>query len=138
MARIPQEEIDRIKQEVSLIRLVESSGIALKKKGKDYFGCCPFHDDKTPSLSITPDKNVWHCLGACQSGGDVFSWVEKMHGVSFTKAYHMLKEQSPALAASRSPVKQSRTPKNRRGQKIEGVKSKGSNRRGQTRLIITD
>ncbi len=111
MARIPQEEIDRIKREVSLVRLVESSGIALKKKGKDWFGCCPFHKDKSPSLSITEDKNIWNCLGACQQGGDVIRWVEKMHGVSFTQAFHMLKEQSPALAASRSPVKQSSTPK---------------------------
>jgi DNA primase catalytic core len=111
MARIPQSEIDRIKRDVSLVRLVESSGIALKQKGKDWFGCCPFHDDKTPSLSITPDKNVWHCLGACQQGGDVFSWVEKMHGVSFTQAFHMLDEQSPALAAVRRPIKQSTTPK---------------------------
>ncbi|VAW60938.1 DNA primase, phage associated [hydrothermal vent metagenome] len=111
MARIPQEEIDCIKREVSLVRLVESSGITLKKKGKDYFGLCPYHDDQSPSLSITEDKNIWNCLGACQEGGDVIRWVEKMHGVSFTQAFHMLKEQSPALAASRSPVKQSSTPK---------------------------
>jgi len=111
MARIPEEEITRIKQEVSLVRLVESSGIALTKKGKDWFGCCPFHDDKTPSLSITPDKNIWNCLGACQQGGDVFSWVEKMHGVSFTKAFHMLKEQSPSLAAGSGTVKNATTTK---------------------------
>ncbi len=112
MARIPEKDIERLKREVSLVRsLVESSGIALKKQGNDWFGLCPYHDDKTPSLSITPDKNLWHCLGACQEGGDVFKWVEKMHGVSFTQAFHMLKEQSPALAASCEPVKQSSTPK---------------------------
>lgn len=111
MARIPDNEIERLKRDVSLVRLAESSGIELKKKGQDWFGLCPFHDDTTPSLSITPDKNLWHCLGACQEGGDVFKWVEKMHGVSFTQAFHMLKEQSPALAASCEPVKQSSTPK---------------------------
>jgi len=111
MARIPEEEIARIKREVSLIRLVESSGIALKKHGQDWFGLCPFHEDKTPSLSITPEKNIWNCLGACQQGGDVFRWVEKMHGVSFTQAYYMLKEQAPSLAATCTPVKQSTTPK---------------------------
>lgn len=95
MTRIPEEEIERLKREVSLVRLVKSSGIELKKKGQDWFGLCPYHDDKTPSLSNMPDKNLWHCLGACQEGGDVFKWVEKMHGVSFTQAFHMLKEQSP-------------------------------------------
>ncbi|WP_374729018.1 CHC2 zinc finger domain-containing protein [Thiolapillus sp.] len=53
------------------MRLVESSGIELKKHGKDYLGLCPFHDDKEPSLVISPDKNLWHCLGACNEGGDV-------------------------------------------------------------------
>jgi len=111
MARIPQSEIDRIKREVSLVRLVESSGIALKKKGQDWFGCCPYHNDTTPSLSINPEKNIWNCLGACQQGGDVFRWVEKMHGVSFTQAFYMLDEQAPSLAATCTPVKQSTTPK---------------------------
>lgn len=46
MARIPESELDRLKREVSLVRLVESSGIKLKKHGKDYLGLCPFHDDK--------------------------------------------------------------------------------------------
>lgn len=111
MARIPDEQITRIKQEVSLARLVETAGITLKKHGKDLMGLCPFHDDKNPSLVITPDKNLWHCLGACNAGGSVIDWVQKMHGVSFTQAFHMLKEQSPALAAKRPPVKQSTTPK---------------------------
>ena len=70
MARIPDAEIERIKQEVSLERLVEASGVELKKTGKDLFGRCPFHADETASLSVTPAKNLWHCLGACGEGGD--------------------------------------------------------------------
>ncbi|MCU7860307.1 MAG: hypothetical protein KZQ86_10880, partial [Candidatus Thiodiazotropha sp. (ex Lucinoma kastoroae)] len=75
MARIPAEQIERLKQEVSLVRLVEGQGIALKQHGKDYLGLCPFHDDKEPSLVISPEKNLWHCLGACQTGGSVIDWV---------------------------------------------------------------
>ena len=57
MARIPEEEIERIKREVSLERLVEASGVELKKRGKDLFGRCPFHaPDETPSFSVTPAK----------------------------------------------------------------------------------
>ena len=52
MARIPDTELDRFKREVSLMRLVESSGIELKKHGKDYRGFCPFHNDKEPSLVV--------------------------------------------------------------------------------------
>lgn len=69
MARIPQGDIDRIKQELSVQRLAEARGIELKRHGKELLGRCPFHDDRTPSLAIDPAKNLWHCLGACQTGG---------------------------------------------------------------------
>ena len=65
MAHIPDEDIERPKQEVSLQRLVEALGIELKRHGADFLGLCPFHDDREPSLVITPEKNLWHCLGAC-------------------------------------------------------------------------
>ena len=92
MARIPAAEIERLKQTISLVRLAEGQGITLKQHGKDYVGCCPFHDDKTPSLVISPDKNLWHCLGACQEGGDVINWMMKSHGVSFRHAVELLRE----------------------------------------------
>ncbi|OEZ96188.1 CHC2 zinc finger domain-containing protein [Duganella sp. HH101] len=68
MARIPETDIERLKNEVSVERLVEAAGIALKKSGKDKLGLCPFHDDGEPSLVVTPAKNLWHCFG-CQIGG---------------------------------------------------------------------
>ena len=100
MARIAQEEIDRLKREVSLVRLVESQGVTLKKHGKDYLGLCPFHDDREPSLVVSPEKNLWHCLGACGEGGDVIQWVMKRQGVSFRHAVELLREDEfPPLAA---------------------------------------
>ena len=66
MARISDEEIERLKTQISVERLAMRAGVELKAQGKDLFGRCPFHDDKTPSLVITPEKNLWHCLGACQ------------------------------------------------------------------------
>jgi DNA primase len=71
MARIREDEIERLKQETSVARLVEAAGVELKRQGADLVGCCPFHEDKTPSLVITPSKNLWHCLGACRAGGSV-------------------------------------------------------------------
>ncbi len=99
MARIPQTEIERLKQEISLERLVEAKGIKLKRHGQDRIGLCPFHDDKEPSLVISPKRNLWHCLGACQAGGSVIDWVMKAEGVSFRHAVELLREDSPSLAA---------------------------------------
>ena len=63
MARIPDDQIERLKQEVSLQRLAEGMGVNLKRHGADLIGLCPFHDDHAPSLVISPQKNLWHCLG---------------------------------------------------------------------------
>jgi len=75
MARIPESEIEQLKLQVSLVRLVEAVGVTLKRHGKDWIGRCPFHDDKTPSLVVSPKHNLWHCLGACRVGGSVIDWV---------------------------------------------------------------
>jgi len=94
MARIPESEIERLKLSVSLERLVESAGIQLKRHGKDRIGRCPFHDDKTPSLVVSPKTNLWHCLGACQAGGSVIDWVMRSDGVSFREAVERLRDQT--------------------------------------------
>lgn len=60
MPRIPEETLEKIKREVSIQSLVEAKGIKLTPHGKNLIGLCPFHDDKDPSLVITPDKNLWH------------------------------------------------------------------------------
>jgi len=100
MARIPEQELTRLKQEISLQRLAESAGIALKRHGADLLGLCPFHNDKSPSLVITPKTNLWHCLGACQTGGSVIDWVMKVEGISFRHAVELLQNDSfSSLAA---------------------------------------
>ena len=63
MARIPEEEIGRLKSEISLQRLAEAKGVVLRKRGDELMGLCPFHEDHSPSLVINSSKNVWHCLG---------------------------------------------------------------------------
>ncbi len=105
MARIPDDELERLKAAVSLQRLVEAKGVALVRHGADLHGRCPFHDDKTPSLVVSPGKNLWHCLGACNTGGSVIDWVMKAEGVSFRHAVEWLRNDLP-LAAD-APVKQS-------------------------------
>lgn len=106
MARIPETELERLKTEVSVERLVEASGIALKKSGKDLTGCCPFHEDDTASLIVTPSKNLWHCFG-CGLGGGPIDWIIKKNGVSFRHAVELLKEGVTSLAADSGAVKHS-------------------------------
>jgi len=98
MARIPEAEIERLKSEVAVERLVEASGVALKKSGKDLLGRCPFHEDETASLVVTPAKNLWHCFG-CGVGGGPIDWVIKHRGVSFRHAVELLREGLPSLDA---------------------------------------
>ena len=109
MTRVPEDEIARIKSGVSVARLAEAAGIALRSQGADLIGCCPFHDDSTPSLVITPSSNLWHCLGACQAGGSVIDWVMRSRGVSFRHAVELLRADAPSLAAPPQGAARSRT-----------------------------
>jgi len=106
MARIPEEQIERLKEEVAVVRLVESSGIELKKSGKGWIAKCPFHADDTASLVVTPAKNLWHCFGCGAAGGPI-DWVMKLRGISFRHAVEQLREGLPALAAEGAGVKRS-------------------------------
>ena len=98
MARIPESELEHLKATVSVQRLVEAKGVTLTRHGKDLHGCCPFHDDRTPSLVVSPAKNLWHCLGACQIGGGPIDWVMKAEGVSFRHAVELLRNDAPLSA----------------------------------------
>ncbi len=104
MARIPAEELERLKREISIVVLVEARGVTLEKRGADLHGRCPFHDDKGPSLVVSPTKNLWHCLGACQAGGSVIDWVMKAEGVSFRHAVELLRAQPVPTTTTAAPT----------------------------------
>lgn len=110
MARIPDELVARLKAEVSLARLVEGRGVELRKVGADLVGRCPFHADDTASLVVSPVKNLWHCLGACQTGGSVIDWVMRADGVSFRHAVELLRDGMPEPVSS-STMSTSMVPK---------------------------
>jgi DNA primase catalytic core len=105
MARIPDAEIERIKAEVSLVRLIESAGVKLAKRGKDELtGCCPVHDDDTPSLSVSVSKNLFRCFGCDVAGGPI-DWTMKREGVSFRHAVELFRDGAALEAPSSSPVR---------------------------------
>lgn len=110
MARIPTDELERLKAEISVERLVEAAGVELKPAGKDLLGRCPFHDDAQASLVVTPSKNLWHCFG-CQIGGGPIDWMMKSRGVSFRHAVELLREGALEVpAASRGRIRVLPTP----------------------------
>ncbi|WP_284036048.1 DNA primase [Neobacillus sp. 114] len=82
--RIAEEKIDQIRQAVDIVEVI-SDYVGLKKQGRNYFGLCPFHGESTPSFSVSPDKQIFHCFG-CGAGGNVFSFLMELEGISFQEA----------------------------------------------------
>ena len=107
MARVPEAEVARLKREVSVERLARAQGVKLTRRGPDLIGLCPFHDDREPSLVLTPGKNLWHCMGACDTGGSVIDWVMRSDQVGFREAVERLQRLAGGLQADpigRAPV----------------------------------
>ena len=96
MGRLPEELIKRVKAEVDLVQLIQSQGHTLTKRGKDYAMRCLWHDDKTPSLIVSPDTNLWHCCGSCGMGGSTIDWLIKSLGLTFVEAVKVLEKELPA------------------------------------------
>ncbi len=92
--RISKEEIEKVKQSHDLKAVVEAYGVALKKKGANYVGLCPFHKEKTPSFTVNPKTNLYHCFG-CDAGGDVIGFICKMDKITFREAVEKLNRHAP-------------------------------------------
>lgn len=115
MAMIPEGEIDRIKQTADLAAVIRARGVDLKSSGGDLVGRCPFHDDQSPSLRVTPGKGLWRCMSsACGATGNVIQFVQRFDGVSFRHAYELLKGGGAAAftgAPTGQPVKKGTVPR---------------------------
>ena len=90
MTAEPKLNLDEIKASVDLVELIRQAGVELKKSGKNYLGLCPFHEDSRPSLSVSPDKNLWNCLG-CKAGGDALRFLQLKEELDFPAAVDRLK-----------------------------------------------
>jgi DNA primase catalytic core len=111
MARLPDEIVERIRREISVQRLAEVRGIKLRRVGKNLMGLCPFHQEKTPSLSITPGVNKWHCMG-CGRGGTAIDWVMHSEGISTRHALELLsRDLVPMSPSAGPPPKKTTVPK---------------------------
>jgi DNA primase len=85
---IPEDKISEIKNTVDIVDIISDS-LLLKKTGRNYVGLCPFHSEKTPSFSVSPEKQIYYCFG-CGAGGNVFSFLMKQEGLSFPEAARAL------------------------------------------------
>lgn len=88
MARISQETIDRVRNAADILEIV-SQYVDLKQRGRNYFGLCPFHHEKTPSFSVAPDKEIYHCFG-CGAGGSAINFIMEYEKVEFAEAVRKL------------------------------------------------
>ncbi len=86
------DDVDRVREASDIVRVV-GEHVALKAKGREYVGLCPFHDDHKPSMNVVPSKGIFHCF-VCGSGGDVFSFVQKFHKMEFREALEYLAEKA--------------------------------------------
>ncbi|PTF11387.1 DNA primase [Staphylococcus equorum] len=89
--RIEQSTINEIKDKTDILDLV-SEYVKLEKRGRNYIGLCPFHDEKTPSFTVSEDKQICHCFG-CKKGGNVFQFTQEIKDISFTEAVKELGER---------------------------------------------
>jgi len=90
---ISDEDIQRVRQAANIVDLV-SETVMLKQRGQEYWGCCPFHNEKTPSFKVSPATGLWHCFGACQTGGDAISYIRKRDNLEFADAVRALAEKA--------------------------------------------
>ncbi|QPC84753.1 DNA primase [Phototrophicus methaneseepsis] len=94
---------EQIKARLDIVQYVQQYVPQLKKAGRYYKACCPFHSEKTPSFVVNPDTQSWRCFGACAEGGDIFSFAMKQNGWSFSEALNELGRQAGVQVAQQTP-----------------------------------
>jgi DNA primase len=99
------DQVEEIKKKLDVVSLI-SSYLTVKKAGKNYKACCPFHKEKTASFMVSPEKQIWYCFG-CNQGGDIFTFVEKMEGLDFVGALNLLADRAGVILDKQDFVKKS-------------------------------
>jgi len=108
---LPSQFVDEVRNHYDIVQFI-SEYVQLKRSGRNYFGLCPFHGEKTPSFSVSPDKQIFHCFG-CGEGGNVFSFIMKADNLTFPEAVTELAKRAslslPQVALSPAAERTERT-----------------------------
>src|SRR5215813_2004508 len=111
---ISQDKIAEIRNRASIVEVI-SDYVTLKRSGRNYMGLCPFHGEKTPSFSVSPERQFYNCF-SCKAGGDVFRFVMELEKLSFPQAVELLSRRAGI------PIPERRTPgQGSRGPLIEAL-----------------
>ena len=97
--RIPESKIEEIRESTNIVDII-SQYVQLRKRGKNYVGLCPFHSEKTPSFTVSDEKQIFHCFG-CGAGGDVFSFLIDYLSLSFPEVVEELVYRRRVLRVTR-------------------------------------
>lgn len=97
---IPDDKIDEVRNKIDIVSLI-SGHVNLKKAGRNYLGLCPFHKEKTPSFTVSPDKQIFYCFG-CGEGGNAVAFTMKINGMSFPEAIRHLANKAGVTLPERS------------------------------------
>ena len=106
MVRYSDEILDEIKTRNDIVDVI-SQYVTLKRKGRNFFGICPFHNEKSPSFSVSPDKQIFHCFG-CGVGGNVFHFISKIENINFVESIQLLAERAHIELPKSSSVEDER------------------------------
>ena len=90
--RYSDEILNEVRENSDIVEVI-SQYVHLKRSGRNYFGLCPFHNEKSPSFSVSPDKQIFHCFG-CGVGGNVFTFISKIEGIGFKEAIENLADRA--------------------------------------------
>ncbi|MFH2061692.1 MAG: DNA primase, partial [Candidatus Beckwithbacteria bacterium] len=98
------DQVDQVRQKTDIVELI-SQHVSLKKAGRNFKGLCPFHDEKTPSFMVSPERQIFKCFG-CQKGGDVFAWLMEREGMEFGEALRTLAAKAGIELTQYKPSKE--------------------------------
>jgi DNA primase len=102
MSMIPDEKVREVRARATILDVV-SDYVNLKKSGSNFLGLCPLHGEKTPSFSVNPAKEIFHCFG-CGAGGDVFGFIMRIEGLTFPESVKFLAKRVGVVIEDRPPT----------------------------------